>query len=130
MTLFDTSVILDARDSKSPFYEWAKNQIAEAVAANIAFANTIVISESSVRALNPDSVPILLEKMGLTLLPLPISAAVPAAKAFAVGKTSAARAPLPDFLIGAHAEAEGFVLVTRGPDRIRTYFPGVKLITP
>jgi hypothetical protein len=51
--------------------------------------------------------------MGLTLLPLPISAAVPAAKAFAIyldrlkkeGKMSIARAPLPDFFIGAHAEA-------------------------
>jgi hypothetical protein len=43
--------------------------------------------------------------MGLILVPLPISAAVPAAKAFAKylhrlkkeGKTSIARSPLPDF---------------------------------
>jgi predicted nucleic acid-binding protein len=97
-----------------------------------------VVSESSVRAKTPEAVPGILQAMGFTLLPLPISAAVPAAKAFAVylarlkkeGKTSSARSPLPDFFIGAHAEAEGLTLVTRDPDRIRTYFPLVKLVTP
>jgi predicted nucleic acid-binding protein len=38
--------------------------------------------------------------------------------------------PLPDLLIGAHAEAEGMRPVTRDPDRIKTYFPKVKLFTP
>ncbi|MGC4004403.1 MAG: hypothetical protein QM811_15315 [Pirellulales bacterium] len=38
--------------------------------------------------------------------------------------------PLPDFFIGAHAEVEGFTLVTRDPARYRTYFPGVPLIVP
>jgi len=37
---------------------------------------------------------------------------------------------LPDFFVGAHAESEGLSLVTRDPDRVRTYFPQVKLITP
>jgi len=31
---------------------------------------------------------------------------------------------------GAHAEAEGMKLVTRDSDRIKTYFPAVKLIVP
>jgi len=38
--------------------------------------------------------------------------------------------PLPDFLIGAHAQAESMKLVTRDPDRVKTYFPSVRLITP
>lgn len=38
--------------------------------------------------------------------------------------------PLPDFYIGAHAEVEGHTLVTRDAARYRTYFPGVRLITP
>ena len=38
--------------------------------------------------------------------------------------------PLPDFYIGAHAEAEGLTLVTRDAARYRTYFPPVKLIAP
>jgi predicted nucleic acid-binding protein len=138
LILFDTSVVLDARDPDSPFHAWARNKIAEAAAGDGAAVNTIVISESSVRSKTPEAVPGIMQAMGLTLVPLPISAAVPAAKAFATyldrlkkeGKTSIARSPLPDFFIGAHAHAESLQLVTRDPDRIRTYFPTVKLVTP
>jgi predicted nucleic acid-binding protein len=138
MTLFDTSVLIDARDADSPWHAWAKEQIAGAVAGDGAAANAIVVSEASVRAVNRDSVPAMLEQFGMTLVPLPVSAAVPAAKAFALyldrlkkdGKKTESRIPLPDFLIGAHAEAECLKLVTRDPDRVRRYFPKVELIVP
>jgi predicted nucleic acid-binding protein len=99
--------------------------------------NTVVISEACVRAADPKAVPGLLEAFGLTLLPLQVSAALPAARAFALylerlkmdGKKTENRVPLPDFLIGAHAEAEGLKLATRDLDRIKTYFPRVQLIT-
>lgn len=138
MTLFDTSVLIDARDPESPFHEWAKEQIAQAVAEDGAGANTVAIAEAGVRAKDREAVPGLLEGFGMTLLPLPTSAAIPAAKAFALyldrlrkqGKQPASRIPLPDFLIGAHAQAEGLKLVTRDPERVRAYFPGVKLVLP
>jgi len=138
LILFDTSVVLDARDPDSPFHAWARDRIAEAATGDGAAVNTVVISESSVRSKTPDAVPGILQAMGLILVPLPISATVPAAKAFAIyldrlkreGKTTTARVPLPDFLIGAHAQAEGLPLATRDPDRVRTYFPEVKLLTP
>jgi predicted nucleic acid-binding protein len=138
MTLFDTSVIIDARDADSPFHAWAKDQIAGAVATDGAGANTIAVAEASVRAKDREAVPELLESFGMTLLPLPVSAAVPCAKAFAIyldrlkkeGKRTDQKTPLPDFLIGAHAHAEGLKLVTRDPDRVRTYFPGVNLVVP
>ncbi len=138
MILFDTSVIIDARDPDSPWHEWAKERIAEAVAIEGAGVNTVVISEASVRAKDPQAVPALLEGFGMTLLPLPVSAAVPAAKAFAIylerlkkeGKAVASRVPLPDFFIGAHAQAEMLTLVTRDPDRVKTYFSAVTLISP
>jgi len=46
------------------------------------------------------------------------------------GKRPENRVPLPDFLIGAHAKAEGMKLVTRDADRVKSYFPDVELITP
>ena len=33
-------------------------------------------------------------------------------------------------LIGAHAQAEGMKLVTRDPERVKTCFPKVELVTP
>ena len=138
MILFDTSVLIDARDPDSPWHDWAKELIASAVGGEGAVANTVTISEASVRAVNPDAGPRLLERFGMTLQNLPVSAAVPAAKAFRVyldrlkreGKKLESKVPLPDFLIGAHAQSEGLHLATRDPDRVRTCFPGVKLITP
>ncbi|MEI6780889.1 MAG: hypothetical protein WCQ21_08225 [Verrucomicrobiota bacterium] len=46
------------------------------------------------------------------------------------GKRTDIRVPLPDFLIGAHAQAEGLKLATRDPDRVRTYFPNIALVVP
>jgi predicted nucleic acid-binding protein len=139
MILFDSSVIIDARDPDSPFHRWAKERIAEAVIEpGQGGVNAVVIAEASVKAKHPASVPAMLEAMGLHLLPLPVSAAVPAAKAFAAylarlkkeGKPRVGETPLPDFFIGAHAHAEELELVTRDPDRVKTYFPDVKLVTP
>ena len=67
MILFDSSVVIDARDPDSPFHAWAKNQIAAAVqeGGEGGAVNTIVISEASVRAKNRDTVPALLEGLGL-----------------------------------------------------------------
>lgn len=138
MILFDTSVIIDSRDPDSPWHSWAKEQIAQAVAGEGAAVNTVVLSEASVRAKNRELVREELETFGIILTPLPISASLPAAKAFAIyldrlkkeRKKDGNKMPLPDFLIGAHAEAEGFKLATRDPDRVRKYFPKVALIVP
>lgn len=138
MRLFDTSVVIDARDSESPWHTWAREQIAEAGSTEGAALNTVVLAEASVRVEQRVKFPERLEEMGFTLIPLPVSAALPAAKAFALylnrlkaeGKTKESKIPLGDFFIGAHAEAEGWPLVTRDPSRIKTYFPTVKLITP
>ena len=37
---------------------------------------------------------------------------------------------LPDFFIGAHAQADGYQLLTRDAGRYKTYFPKIKLICP
>ncbi len=65
-------------------------------------------------------------------LPLPYTAGWLAAQAFVKHRRAGGTksSPLPDFYIGAHAEAQGLTLVTRDTPRYRTYFPSVSLITP
>lgn len=136
MKLFDTSVVIDCRDEGSPWHEWAVEQVAAAVHEGAAGLNTVVLAEAGVRALNRDGLAVALEELGFTLLPLPVSAARPASEAFArylerckregVARTS--QSSLPDFLIGAHAAAAAMPLVTRDPDRVRTYFPDVEIV--
>jgi len=138
MILFDTSVIIDARDHQSEFHQWARLQIAEAVATEGAAVNSIVIAEASVRVDKPEHFLRHLENIGLTLLPLPVSAAIPAAQAFArylnrlkaEGKPAKSKIPLGDFFIGAHADSGRMKLVTRDPARVATYFPNVELVQP
>src|SRR5689334_6454385 len=110
MTLFDTSVVIDARDTDSPWHEWAKEQIAATNDTDEAAVNPVIIAESAGGFEQRDEVPELLHRMGFTLTPLPVSAAIPAAKAYAAyrkrlasqGKQPVSKIPLGDFLIGAH----------------------------
>ena len=63
---------------------------------------------------------------------IPFEAAFLAAKAFQIYRRrgGAKLSPLPDFFIGAHAEAADVPLLTRDPQRVRTYFPAAQLIAP
>ncbi|MGA2749526.1 MAG: PIN domain-containing protein [Verrucomicrobiota bacterium] len=134
MTLFDSSVIIDARDERSPWHKWAVAQIKHFASTEGAAVNVIVLAEVSIRAENPETVNQELSAWGMELLPLPVSAAGPAAKAYAsyLARRDKAlpKTPQPDFFVGAHAQAEGLKLVTRDPARLKTYFPAVKLIVP
>ena len=117
MTLFDTSVIIDAHDPGSPFHEWSRRQLALAVTGEGAAVNTVVIAEASVRVEQREHFTRHLENIGLTLLALPVSAAVPAARAYAVylerlkaeGKAARSRIPLGDFLIGAVLDGQRII---------------------
>jgi predicted nucleic acid-binding protein len=136
MTLFDSSVIIDARDDSSPWHDWAIGQIEHFGSTEGAGVNVVVLAEVSVRMEEPAAMGEMLLSWGMELLPLPVAAAAPAAKAFArylkqrQKSQEISKVPQPDFFIGAHAAAEGLKLVTRDPERIKTYFPSVKLVVP
>ena len=137
MILFDTSVIIDARDPQSEFHEWARQQIAGAVSEG-AVINTVALAEASVRVADREHFARHLEEIGFILLPLPVSAATPAAAAYelyldrlkAENKEPRSKIPLGDFFIGAHAQAEKMKLVTRDPTRVAAYFPAVEIVQP
>ena len=107
MILFDSSVVIDARDPHSPFHDWAKRQTAVQEGEGGA-GNTIVVSEASVRSENRDAVPALLEGLGLKLRPLAGFSGDSSRKSICHlfgpikegGQEAGKPCPLPDFLIG------------------------------
>jgi predicted nucleic acid-binding protein len=111
MTLFDTSVIIDARDtfsSQSPISLRERTRLAccfRRLAENVHPATLPDFSFQNFSFLFVDRLK-------------------------AEGKTAKSKIPLSDFLIGAHAEADGMKLVTRDSARVSVYFPQVELIQP
>lgn len=133
MILVDTNVLLDIATRDPDWFHWSVNQLAPLIETRTAAINPVIYTE--IAPLYQDARDLdlnLLPPANFKRLPLPYSAAFPAARAFeAYRKHGGTRtSPLPDFFIGAHAEAENLTLLTRDPKRYRTYFPKVRLICP
>jgi predicted nucleic acid-binding protein len=133
MVLVDTNVLLDIATRDAVWFEWSSVRLAEVQQENECAINPVIYAElipAYVTTYDLDS--ILVPPEHFRRLTLPYSAAAPAARAFAAYRKAGGvkTSPLPDFFIGAHAEAEGLALLTRDATRYRSYFPAVKLICP
>jgi predicted nucleic acid-binding protein len=133
MVLVDTNVLLDVATRDPSWFHWSSMQLAKIISAREAAINPVIYAElapcyGNERDLDLNLVP----PRTFKRLALPYSAAFPAARAYAAYRKAGGTrtSPLPDFFIGAHAEAEGLRLLTRDPTRYRNYFPSVKLICP
>lgn len=138
MRHLDTCVVLDAADPESEFHAWSQGQIADAVAGEGAAFNSVALAEALVKEPDREAAEAAIRSWGVILVDTPVQCAGIAAEAFAAyladtraaGAPRAQRMPAPDFLIGAHAQAAGWELVTRDPRRFKRYFPGVRRIEP
>lgn len=135
-TLLDTCVLVYALERKDRLCDWARGVIAGAVANGGAVANTVALAELAVGAEDPGTVAADVAAWGVQLADVPVAAAAPAARAFRAylenrsGAEPGRRMPLPDFLIGAHAQVAGYRVATNDPERFATYFPQVPLDQP
>jgi predicted nucleic acid-binding protein len=138
MILLDTNVLIYASTDRSPFFEWARRTIAQAVSEEGAAVNAVSLAELCVGDANPGSVADRIRSWGVTILDVPAAVAEPSARAYleyrerrrAESGRNAPAVPLPDFFIGAHAQVMGWQLATADEGRFRTYFPSVALRTP
>jgi len=138
MILLDTNVVIYASDADSPFHEWARRTIAEAVAGEGAAVNAVVVAELCVGDANPSTVADRLQRWGIVLLDVPVAAAELSAKAYRglierraqEHSRPSSGIPLPDFFIGAHAMLMDWPLATADRGRFDTYFPAVALKLP
>jgi predicted nucleic acid-binding protein len=130
-TLVDSSVLLDVL-APSPWREWSEEHLALAAGQGELAINQVIYAEVAVGFADRGHLERTLHGVGLMRLGLPWAAAWLVARAFLEYRRRGGTrtTPLPDFFIGAHAQASELVLLTRDPARVRTYFPEVRLLAP
>jgi predicted nucleic acid-binding protein len=128
--LVDTNVICDVLYNDPVWSDWSSAQIANHWGQLC--INPIIYAELSYQATSPADVNDTMDRLGLVYADLPMACLFTAGQAYRRYRQRGGvkTAPLPDFLIGAHAQQAGLVLLTRDKARYATYFPGARLICP
>ena len=131
MILVDTNVLLDIYKADAIWMPWSVKKLRSAKPGQLAI-NMVVYAELSAYPTEHKLLDKLLATLSIQVLDLTRPAALLAGKAFRQYRQSGGSKTgvLPDFFIGAHAEAEKFKLLTRDAGRYKTYFPKIKLICP
>ena len=130
--LVDSSVLLDIFTGDKVWVEWSVSQLERAAADGSLFIDPIVYAEVSIRFSRIEDLEDAIHECGLLWSEVPREALFLAGKAW-LGyrrRGGTKSLPLPDFLIGAHAAVGGLTLITRDPERVRTCYPSVHLVTP
>lgn len=129
--LVDSNVILDIV-SRDPVWEPWSSSALEQHAGRGLFVNAMIYAELCAPAKDTAEVDTLLAALELEFFDLPREALFLASQAhLAYRRRGGTRiSGLPDFFIGAHAQALGIPILTRDKGRYATYFPSVPLICP
>ena len=132
MLLVDTNVLLDVVTNDRTWAGWSQAQLDAAVAMDTAVVNAVIYAELSLAFDRIEDLEAQLSRTGLRVEAIPREALFLAAKVFLQyrRKGGSKGGGLPDFFIGAHAAVQDIPLLTRDTGRYRTYFPGVRLISP
>ena len=130
--LVDSNVLIDLSLPGSEQHRWAVERIRELSITRSARINPLIYAEVSAGFADEQTLDRFLQRAAVVREVLPYAAAFPAMRAFRENRKRGGKrtSPLPDFYIGAHAEAAGHTLLTRDAARFRTYFPEVELVTP
>ncbi len=131
-TLVDTNVLLDLVTDDPAWADWSVSQLELAALHGPLVINDVIYAELAVRYGQRADLDVFLDEAGIDLMPIPREALFLAGKAFLTYRKSAGTKTgvLPDFFIGAHAQVDSLLLLTRDRGRYGTYFPAVQLVTP
>ena len=131
MTLVDSNVLIDVLSRNSAWGGWSVARLDEARRGGLCI-NAIIYAEIAPTLPAAAFLDAFLNDGGLEVAELPRTALWSAGVAHGRYRNAggARERVLPDFIIGAHAQALGWPLLTRDARRYRTYFPDVRLITP
>ena len=131
MILVDTNVFVDVIHRDPIWLDWSLRELSKAKRGLI-LTNFVVYAELHTHDTAGPHIDAFLEKLGVQVVDLSRPAAQLAAQAFRAYRQRGGNKTgvLPDFFIGAHAQADGHKLLTRDAGRYKTYFPKIKLICP
>ena len=131
MILVDTNVLVDVIHNDPIWLDWSLRALSKAQTKSVV-TNFVVYSELHTHDTAGPHIDVFLDKLNVQILDLSKPAAQLAAHAFRAYRQRGGTKTgvLPDFFIGAHAQAEGYKLLTRDAGRYKTYFPKIKLICP
>lgn len=132
MTLVDTNVVIDVLSADRTWLHWSIDALERCRHRGLLLINEVTFAELAVRSASESDLQADMERIGIRLERTPVPALFAAGQTFGVYRAAGGprRNLLPDFFIGAHAQAVGLPILTRDPRRFRTYFPEVELITP
>ena len=130
--LVDSNVILDIFTEDANRLDWSSAALAEAAETSRLVVNPIIYAEVSIHFQRIEELNVALPPDRFVREAVPFEAAFLAGRAFLNYRRRGGPrlSPLPDFFIGAHAAVSGYRLLTRDPDRFRSYFPRLALIAP
>jgi predicted nucleic acid-binding protein len=131
-TLVDTNILLDIATNDTKWVDWSLQQLDAAAVRGVVLINAVIYAEFSVGYVRIEDLDKVLADVGLELTVIPRAALFLAGKVFQRyrGHGGIRTSVLPDFFIGAHAAVSEIPLLTRVPQRYRSYFPKIVLITP
>jgi predicted nucleic acid-binding protein len=132
MILVDSNIWIDIMGSPTPWREWSVQQLKQARALGGLTINPVIYAEIASTFDHKADLDAALAPLKVKNTALSDNAAFLAGQAFwhYRQRKGTKAGVLPDFFIGAQAQAEGWTLLTRDTARYLTYFPGVPLICP
>jgi hypothetical protein len=132
LILVDTNILIDSVNVESPFRARSIRSLADVASRGEAVTNAIVFAEFSIGTESEADTLLAFSRFGVRLIDIPTNALFLAGRAFAAYRRQGGlrTGVLPDFFIGAHAEALGIPILTRDIGRYQMYFPAVPLLVP
>jgi predicted nucleic acid-binding protein len=130
--LVDSNVLIDVATRDARWYDWSASELHRLANETALVINRLIYAEVSISFARIEEVENALPTSLFRHENIPYEAAFLAGKAFLTYRRrgGARSAPLPDFMIGAHAAVSGLRLLTRDPARYRSYYPTVEVIGP
>jgi predicted nucleic acid-binding protein len=131
-TLIDTNILLDVLEQRQQWSAWVYRQFERLAEDGDLIINQIIYGEASVPYATLAAFDEILPSEFIKREDFPWEAAFAAGKIHKRYRSGGGQklSTLPDFLIGAHAAAKGYRILTRDAARFRTYFPSVDVIAP